>query len=57
MTIVYEHDYGHETYGKVMITEEGIYKCYTTPLFGGEWQEQEVFKNKEEAIEYIKSLT
>jgi hypothetical protein len=57
MTIVYEHDYGHEAYGKVIITEEGLYKCYTTPLFGGEWQEQEVFKNKEEAIEYIKSLT
>lgn len=57
MEIVYKHNYGHEAYGKVVETEVGIYKCYTTPLFGGEWQEEEVFNNKEEAIEYIRSLT
>jgi hypothetical protein len=57
MEIVYKIDYGSETYGEVIKTQEGLYKCFTTPLFGGEWIEEETFIDENEAIDFIKSLT
>jgi hypothetical protein len=57
MEVIYKIDYGSETYGEVRKTQDGLYKCFITPLFGGEWIEEEAFIDKNEAIEYLKSLT
>jgi hypothetical protein len=57
MKVVYRHNYGNDSFGEVRKTKDNLYYCFTTPLFGGEWIEQEVFDDKEEAIEYINSLT
>lgn len=55
-TIVYETYYGHESYGEVRFID-GIYHCYTTPLFGGDWILEKKFDNKQEAIDFINSIT
>lgn len=56
--VVYEHDFGHETYGEVRQISEGIFQCYETPLYGGEWHEAgDIFTSKEAAIEFLQSLT
>ena len=58
MEVVFKHDFGQETYGEVRKTSEGLYRCYETPLFGGEFHEaSDLFTDKESAIEYLKSLT
>ena len=57
MEVIYKIDYGSETYGEVRKTQGGLYKCFTTPLFGGEWIEEKTFIDKNEAIEYLESLT
>lgn len=58
MEVVYRHSYGNDSFGEVRKSEDNLYYCFTTPLFGGEWiEETEVFEDKEEAIDYINSLT
>ena len=53
--VVYEVNYGHESYGQVRLIN-GEYRCFVTPLFGGDWIEEGKFSTKEEAIEFIESL-
>lgn len=54
--VVYEIDFGHEVYRQVRLIN-GVYRCFETPLFGGDYMEcGPVFDNEEEAIEYIESL-
>jgi hypothetical protein len=55
--VVYEKEYGEETYGEVRL-RDGIYRCYATSQFGGEFnQEGGEYDNIEEAIKFIESLT
>jgi len=55
--IVFEHNFGNDTLGKV-VYENGKYQCYETPLFGGEFMKVGgLFTYKNSAIEYLKSLT
>lgn len=53
--IVYEVNYGHESYGQVRLIN-GEYRCFVTPLFGGDWVEEGKFSTEEEAIEFVESL-
>ncbi len=57
MEVIYRKDFGFESYGEVRKTQEGLYKCFTTPLFGGKWIEEKTFVDKNEAIDFINSLT
>ena len=55
--VVYEVDFGEETYGEVRL-KDGVYKCYVTPQYGGEFhQEKGEYYDLSEAIKYIKSIT
>lgn len=55
--IVFEVDFGHESEGKV-VEENGMFQCYETPLYGGDWMKAgKPFEDKEEAIKYLSSLT
>ena len=53
--VVYEKDYGHEVFGQVRLIN-GEYKCFVTPLFGGDWIEEGNFKTESEAINFIDSI-
>ena len=53
--VVYEVSYGHESYGQVRLINNE-YRCFVTPLFGGDWIEEGKFSTEEEAIEFIESL-
>jgi hypothetical protein len=53
--VVYEVDYGHDKIGQVRLIN-GVYRCFETPLFGGDWMDLgEVFTTEEEAIEFIEN--
>lgn len=54
-TIIYETYYGSESYGEVRLID-GMYHCYTTPLFGGDWIWETKFDNKQDAIDFIDSI-
>ena len=56
LEVVYEKDYGEESYGEVRLIN-GEYKCFTTPLFGGDWIEEGKFATEEQAIKFIDSIT
>ena len=55
--IVFEYDFGFETYGKILLENE-LYQCYETPLFGGNFMKVgEPYYNLNEAISFLQSLT
>jgi hypothetical protein len=55
--IVYEKNFGNDTFGKVVF-ENGNYQCYETPLFGGDYQKVgNPFYDIDDAINYLNSLT
>jgi len=55
--IVFEIDYGMETYGKV-VERDGKFYCSYTPMFGGDWiEEKKPYNSKKEAITYLNNLT
>lgn len=55
--IKYEHNYGGDTYGKV-VEEDGKFQCYATPVYGGEFQKEgNPFLSLDEAIIYLKSFS
>jgi len=55
--IVFEYDFGFETYGKILLENES-YQCYETPLFGGDFiKVGKLYRNLDEAILFLKSLT
>jgi len=54
--VVYEVNYGEETYGEVRL-KNGAYRCFVTPQYGGYFEQiGDDFDNIEEAIKFIKSL-
>ena len=53
--VIYEKYYGNESYGQVRLID-GEYRCFVTPLFGGDWIEEGKFSTEEEAIEFVESL-
>lgn len=55
--IVFKHNFGQETYGKIEKINDN-YQCYETPLFGGEFYKIGIlFDNFEKAKEFLLSLT
>jgi hypothetical protein len=55
--VVYEIDFGEEAHGEVRLIN-GLYRCFVTPQYGGDWQEIGTgYQNIEKAIEHIKSHT
>lgn len=55
--IIFEVDFGHEAEGKI-VEKNGMYQCYETPLYGGDWMEVgKPFEDKDKAIEFLTSLT
>jgi hypothetical protein len=58
MKVIHRHNFGHDTFGEVRETEDGLFQCYETPLYGGEFQKVgRIFLEKESAIEYLKLIT
>ena len=53
--IVYENYYGDGVYGEVRLIN-GEYRCFVTPLFGGDFIEEGKFATEEEAIEFMESI-
>lgn len=33
--VVFEHNFGQETYGEIILKENGKYQVYVTPQYGG----------------------
>jgi hypothetical protein len=55
--VVYEVDFGEEAHGEVRLIN-GLYRCFVTPQYGGDWQEIGAgYHNIEKAIEHIESWT
>jgi hypothetical protein len=52
--VIHEVDYGHDSVGQVRLIN-GEYRCFVTPLFGGDWIDEGKFATEDEAIEYIES--
>jgi hypothetical protein len=53
--VVYEKDYYQEMHGEVRLIN-GVYRCFLTPLFGGDFIEEGRFETKEEAIIFMDSI-
>lgn len=55
--VIFEYSFGMDTEGEIRL-ENSLYQCYSTPLYGGSFMKVgKPFEDKEEAIEYLKSLT
>jgi hypothetical protein len=54
--IIFEKYYGESSYGEVRLIDNK-YHCFTTPTYGGYWILEEIFDDKQDAIDYIENVT